>query len=175
MMTMLLVFLLPHGENAPTRVTIIDPEGGTARVDHDFDGLGLAGAIAGQLSFLALFASLALTRGALRRRMRRAMAHLWHLRLGRIVLGLSLLHTVLLLVNMDHRGWLSGTIALAALAGHGATSALKRRWLPLWGTPKWRAVNAATAWTAILFSVEHLLVASYDWGLAGTFERLGWN
>lgn len=157
-----LILVLPHGEMAP--------RGQGAR------WMRTLGSVAGQISMIVLLGSLALARDwPLVRHLKPARRVRLHAGIGKMVLALALVHTLLLVARLDLRGWLPGTLALVAFVVHGLANVLRARLVRAWGPGWWRYAHRASAWAALLLSVEHVLMASWHWGLARHFELTGWG
>lgn len=163
LLALLVIPLLPHGSMRPIGHMETDPATGRKTFVHEPHPLRAAGSILGQLSGLLLLASLALSFDRPRwPRLARARAHVV---LGVLILALSLAHAAVLVVDGAFRGWIPGTLSLAAFAAHGLTGALKRRLARAWGPDGWRWSHSTSAWAALALTVEHVLMASWQFGL----------
>ncbi|HEX2021233.1 MAG TPA: hypothetical protein VHH36_00855 [Candidatus Thermoplasmatota archaeon] len=159
--------LAPLGSMSPAGRMVVDARTGEMEFEHAPIPWRIAGSVVGQLSVLALAASLVLSRDRLARRLgRRARvlrAHAW---VGVAVLALALAHTLLLVADGSFHGWVSGVLALAALFAHGLLGARRRALQRAWGPWAWRLAADATAWAAVALTVEHVLLTSWHWGFA---------
>lgn len=119
-----------------------------------------SGRIVGQLTLLLLGASL-LTAGARRTRSR----GLVHVGLGLMILVACVVHALVLLASGLTHGWLSGALALALLAAHGAAGLAKGALVRRWGRGGWRAAHLASGIGALTFALEHALLYGRHWGV----------
>ncbi|HVM45082.1 MAG TPA: hypothetical protein VM582_04020 [Candidatus Thermoplasmatota archaeon] len=160
-----LLVALPHGRMAPVGEMRFDPATGEHAFVRDEGAMavrGLANA-AGGLAVLLTLASLALPY------LRRLSLRRLHARVGVIILVLAALHTLLFLREGSFRGWLPGALSLLAFGLHGATGALRARLARAWGPRWWRFAHHASAWAALALVAEHVLLASWHFGLARWF------
>lgn len=151
---------LPRGEMAPAGRMVGD------EFVHDEGGMllrGLANA-AGTIAVALTLASLWMPY------LKRAPMRRWHTRIGVAILALAALHTAMFVVEGSSRGWIPGALSLGAFAAHGLTGALKVRLLRAWGAGWWRLAHHGTAWAALALVAEHILLASWHWGLARWLE-----
>lgn len=165
-----LLVVLPHGEMSPSGHVVVRADG-THEFEHDESRLIVRGIgnMLGTLATLALAASLALAYLPATPARRRN-----HARVGWAIMVLSVGHVALMLADGSLRGVAPGSLSLVLFAAHGATGAMKARIARAWGAAWWRYAHRATAWAAVLFLVEHVLLASWHWGLARWFEQNGW-
>ena len=165
-----LLVALPHGEMAPNGRMVYDPQTRGHEWVHDDARMtthALANAAGGYAVLLTLV-SMALPY------LKRPKLHRRHGRIGVAILALAGVHAAMYLAEGSFRGWLPGLLSFAAFAVHGATRVWKARLLRAWGASAWKLTHRGSAWTALALVVEHILVASWHFGLARWFEEAGW-
>jgi hypothetical protein len=165
-----LAVTLPHGRMAPNGHMEFDPATREHTWVHDEARMALhAGAnAAGGYAVILTLLSMAIPY------LKRPKLQKWHGRVGVLVLVLAGLHTFLYLAEGSLRGWLPGMLSFLAFGLHGITGALKVHFLRTWGPAWWRFVHRGSAWAALALVAEHILVASWHFGLARWFEEGGW-
>lgn len=162
-----LLVALPHGKMAPSGETRWDPVAKKAIFVHDeskFVTRGIAN-ITGQLAVILTLASLGLPYLK-----RPGLARL-HARAGIAILVLAGIHTALFLGEGSLRGWAPGILSFLAFAVHGVTGAFKVHLMRAWGSTWWRLAHRGSAWAALALVIEHILLASWHFGLARWFEE----
>lgn len=164
---MMLLVALPHGKMAQNGRMAWDPVTREHTWIHDEGSMalrGLANAAGGYAVILTL-ASMVIPY------LKRPKLHKWHARIGIAILVLAGIHTAMFVVEGSFRGWLPGMLSFLAFGIHGVTGALKVRLLGAWGTGWWKLVHHGSAWAALALVVEHIMLASWHFGLAKWFEE----
>ena len=165
-----LAFALPQGTMAQNGHLVWDPATRTHEWIHDEARMaahGIANAAGGYAVLLTL-ASLALPY------LKRPKLLRWHSRIGIAIMVLAAIHVAMYLWEGSFRGWLPGMLSFLAFGLHGATGAMKARLARGWGPARWRIVHRGSAWAALLFTLQHIVIASWHFGLARWFEEGRW-
>lgn len=173
---LLLALVVPHGRMGPAGHVTVDPVTKRSVFVHEERQLRGIGTILGQFAFTLLLASVLATYPLPWLRSwsptRRLVTHVL---LGGAILLLSVAHALLLALDQSYRGWLPGALSLVSLGAHGIVAALRGPLGRAWGSAWWRFWHHASAWAAFALTVEHVLEASWHFGLAPWFAQSGWS
>lgn len=157
---------LPHGGMASMGEMRLDPATRAHVFVHDHARMvwhGMAN-MTGQLAALLTLATLVLPY------LRRPVATRAHRWIGVAILVLASIHTAIYMNDGSTRGWIPGALAFAFFGAHGATAALKGAFLRAWGPAWWRRLHRGSGWGALALVVEHILLASWHFGLVRWLE-----